>query len=105
MGSFPRIGDPFDSAAQFFHALTHKIKFPYQEGVIRERSPPPDLVDEVLLLINVLSARLKDFAQKSHFREGLFPLFHTDLHTSNMIIDEQYNLVAVIDWEDAFIAP
>lgn len=104
MGSFPRIGDPFDSAAQFFHALTHKIKFPYQEELLRERSPP-DLVDEVLLLINVLSARLKDFAQKCHFREGPFPLFHTDLHSSNMIIDAQYNLVAVINWEDTFNAP
>ena len=100
----PSLGGPFDSAAQFFNALTHKIKYPYRENVIRERTPP-DLVEEVLQSIRSLPARLEEFARKCHFREGPFPLFHTDFYTSNMIIDEQFNLLAVIDWEDAIIAP
>lgn len=104
VGPLPGIGGPFDSAAQFFDALARKIKFPLREESIRERTPP-DLVDEVLRSITALPARLRELAQKYHFLEGPFPLFHTDLYTSNMIIDEQYNLLAVIDWEDALVVP
>lgn len=38
VGPLTGIGGPFDSAAQLFDALAHKIKLPYREEVIRERT-------------------------------------------------------------------
>ncbi|KAK4232135.1 kinase-like domain-containing protein [Podospora fimiseda] len=36
---------------------------------------------------------------------GPFPLCHLDLHFGNMLFDEEYNLVGVIDWSSAQAAP
>ena len=37
--------------------------------------------------------------------EGPFPLAHNDLGVHNMLFDEQWNLLAVIDWTGACIVP
>lgn len=39
------------------------------------------------------------------FQKGPFPLIHTDLYSSNVIIDTDYNILSVIDWENAFVGP
>uniref|UniRef100_A0A0B7K1Q4 Aminoglycoside phosphotransferase domain-containing protein n=1 Tax=Bionectria ochroleuca TaxID=29856 RepID=A0A0B7K1Q4_BIOOC len=75
---------------------TYTATFPYRDELIRERTPL-QVVDEVL--------KFKGLAKHFHFREGPFPLFHTDFCTSNMIIDPQHNVLSVIDWEDAYVAP
>lgn len=36
---------------------------------------------------------------------GPFPLCHLDLHFGNMLFDEEYNLVGIIDWSSAQAAP
>ncbi|KAH7233705.1 kinase-like domain-containing protein [Fusarium tricinctum] len=36
---------------------------------------------------------------------GPFPLCHLDLHYGNMLLDDEYNLKAVIDWSNAQAAP
>jgi len=38
-------------------------------------------------------------------REGPFPLIHTDLYSSNVIVDGECDVLAVIDWEGAFVGP
>src|SRR5690349_7823747 len=77
VGPLPRIGGPFDSAAEFFEAWANQAKYPYHEGMIRERTPP-DVVDEILRSIQNFPSRLKDFSKQFRFREGPYPLFHTD---------------------------
>ena len=37
--------------------------------------------------------------------EGLFPLSHMDLGTQNILIDDEFNFLAIIDWEFAHTAP
>ncbi|KAI1809643.1 hypothetical protein GGS20DRAFT_267213 [Poronia punctata] len=37
--------------------------------------------------------------------EGLFPLNHMDLGTQNILVDKDFNFVAIIDWEFAQTAP
>lgn len=104
VGPLPKIGGPFDTAAEFFHAWAETAKYPYREEIVRETTPP-QFVDELLRSIETFPSRLKEFAHKVHFREGPFPLFHTDFYKSNMIIDDQHNIISVIDWEDAIVAP
>lgn len=104
IGPLPGIGGPFDSAAQFFEAWADKAKFPYHEKQIRERTPP-DMADRVLRSIRTFPSRLREFAQRSRFRGGPFPLFHSDFYKSNIIIDSRHTILSVIDWENAFVVP
>ncbi|EFY84768.1 hypothetical protein J3459_016577 [Metarhizium acridum] len=101
VGPLPGVGGPFDSPAQFLEAWADHLKFPYSEKTIRERTPP-QLVDEILESIRSFPSRLKELAKEYSFRTGPFPLFHTDLYRSNIVLASQYY---VIDWEDSCILP
>ncbi|KAH9212833.1 hypothetical protein DL95DRAFT_463659 [Leptodontidium sp. 2 PMI_412] len=72
--------------------------------MIRERTPP-DVADEILRSIQNFLLRLKDFSKQFRFRKGPYPLFHTDFYNSNIIIDSEHNVLSVIDWENAIVAP
>lgn len=37
--------------------------------------------------------------------KGPFPLCHVDFGHNNIIVDNEYNILAVIDWEHAFASP
>ncbi|KAI0398907.1 kinase-like protein [Xylaria palmicola] len=104
IGPLPGIGGPFESAAHFFEAWADNARFPYSEEFIRERTPK-DLADEVLECIKAFPSRLKQSIPNLRFREGPFPLFHTDFYNSNIIINPQHDILSVIDWEDALVAP
>lgn len=101
VGPLPGIGGPFDSAAQFLEAWADHLKFPYSEETIRERTPP-QFVDEILESIRSFPSRLKELAKEFSFQTGPFPLFHTDLYCSNILLASQYY---VIDWEDSCVLP
>lgn len=36
---------------------------------------------------------------------GPFPLYHTDLHFNNILIDENFNVTGIIDWSDSQTVP
>jgi hypothetical protein len=38
-------------------------------------------------------------------REGPFPIYHPDFRHSNFIIDKDYNILSIIDWENASSVP
>lgn len=103
-GAIPKIGGPFETAAEFFRAWAKQSKFPYDEATIRERTPP-DIVDEILRSINDFPSRQVEFSHNHTFQSGPFPIFHTDLYTSNILVDSEYCIQGVIDWEDAIVAP
>jgi Ser/Thr protein kinase RdoA (MazF antagonist) len=104
VGPIPGIGGPFDSAADFFKAWATHAKFPYKEKTVRERTPA-DLVDDILKSIQNFRLQLVDFAQRHCFQSRPFPIFHTDLYKSNILLDSEYNIQGVIDWENAIVAP
>lgn len=81
-GSIPGLGGPLDIATDFFKAwATHAS------------------VGSFKPLINDLADRL------SIRNEGPFPLCHGDFGHNNMIFDDEWRLLGVIDWESAFAAP
>ncbi|KAF1948118.1 hypothetical protein CC80DRAFT_486569 [Byssothecium circinans] len=104
VGPIPGVGGPFDSAADFFEAWAKGTKFPYSESFIRERTPSA-VVGEILESIKDFPSKLLNFAQHHRFQEGPFPIIHTDLYTSNILVDSDYHIRSVIDWENAIVAP
>lgn len=36
---------------------------------------------------------------------GPFPLFHVDFGHNNIVVDDDYNVLGVIDWEHAYSVP
>jgi hypothetical protein len=104
VGPIPGVGGPFDSAAAFFKAWAKNAKFPYNENTIRKMTPP-ELVDKILISIEDFPSQLTNFSQHHCFRRGPFPVIHPDLYKSNILINSEYSIRGVIDWENAIIAP
>jgi hypothetical protein len=104
VGPIPGIGGPFSSAASFFKAWAREANFPYNENTIRKRTPS-ELVDEILISIKDFPFQLRNFAEHYCFQEGPFPVFHTDLYKSNVLVDSEYQILSIIDWENAIVAP
>ncbi|QPH16400.1 hypothetical protein C2857_001034 [Epichloe festucae Fl1] len=52
----------------------------------------------------VLKAALSHIIIEDRVR-GPFPLCHLDLHSGNMLFDDEYNLSGIIDWSSAQAAP
>jgi hypothetical protein len=104
VGPIPGIGGPFNTAAEYFEAWAKTARFPYNEATIRPRTPA-DVVDEILSAIWSFPSQLQQLAGRFPFREGPFPLIHTDLYCSNIIIDTDYNVLSVIGWKNALVGP
>jgi hypothetical protein len=62
-------------------------------------------VDDILAAISSFPSKVRELSRRFPFRNGPFPLIHTDLYSSNVIIDTDYNVLSVIDWENAFAGP
>lgn len=104
VGPIPRVGGPFNSAREFFEAWACEAAFPYPERYIRGRVPS-QYAEDVLSSIDSFPSRVAELATSMYFREGPFPLYHTDFYSSNIIVDSEYNILSVIDWEGAYAAP
>jgi hypothetical protein len=64
-------------------------------------------VDEVLRSISDFPCALADRADKlstTKYRCS-FPLYHPSLYRSNIIVDEDFRFLAVIDWEGTSTVP
>lgn len=105
VGPIPGIGGPFETASEYLEAWANHVKFPFSEHTIRKRVPP-ELADELVSSIQDFPVQLRALAKQGKFsEEGPFPLYHTDLMHSNIIIDKDYKILAMIDWENAHTVP
>ncbi|KAK4106695.1 hypothetical protein N658DRAFT_503104 [Parathielavia hyrcaniae] len=96
VGPIPGLRGPFNTAAEYFEAWAKTAKFYYKEATVRKRTPA-DLVDEVLAAIWSFPCKVGELGGRFQFRNGPFPLIHTDLYSSNVIIDIDCNVLSVID--------
>jgi hypothetical protein len=104
VGPFPDLGGPFSTAAEYFRAWAHRARFPTPEEQVR-RCLPRGLDEEIGSSIRDFPSRLAAIAGRISLGSGPFPLYHTDFRHSNIIIDADYNILGVIDWEDASTVP
>ncbi|KAG8406703.1 hypothetical protein J3458_021039 [Metarhizium acridum] len=105
IGPFPDIGGPFNTATQFFKAWAENAKFPReQDEILRLMGRGP--AQQVLQAINEFPSQIKEMAsQLSQHNNGPFPLYHGDFLHSNMIVNESFEVMALIDWEGACTLP
>ncbi|KAJ5471545.1 hypothetical protein N7530_008902, partial [Penicillium desertorum] len=100
----PGLGGPFETAQDYFMAWADNAKFPMGETTIRSQLPS-HMADEIILSIQQFPSRLKDAARALPLSKGPFPLHHPDFYHSNVIIDDAYNILSIIDWEGALTVP
>lgn len=104
--SIPGLGGPFETAADYLNAWANSVKFPLVEEKIRAYLPPHIAADEIVTSIQRFPDRIKESLSRIIVRnEGSFPLYHPDFLHSNVIVDEKYNILSVIDWEEAGTVP
>lgn len=104
IGPIPGLGGPFGTAQEYFMAWASNVKFATGETAIRSQVPP-GMADEIILSIQQFPIRFKEAVKKLPMRDGPFPLYHPDFYHSNIIIDDAYNILSIIDWEGAGTVP
>ncbi|KAI5464388.1 hypothetical protein BGZ63DRAFT_451628 [Mariannaea sp. PMI_226] len=102
--AIPGIGGPFSTAADYLEAWVQNAKFPMPEKALRSMLPP-DLADELNSSIQQFPAKLAALVRLIPLKDGPFPLYHPDLFHSNIIIDSDYNVLSIIDWENTCTVP
>lgn len=105
VGPFPDLGGPFETATAFFKAWASRAKFPFSEEYIR-KCMGDGPVEEVLSSITNFPNDVKAIAGSlSAHDDGPFPLYHPDLYQHNIIVDNDYKVLGVIDWQNACTVP
>lgn len=105
IGPIPGIGGPFDTASAFFLAWAASTKFPHSEQKVREDCGPYG--DEIWESTSNFPARLSRLSSliAGLYDSGPFPLVHVDYGHNNIVVDTEYNMLGVIDFENAIAAP
>ncbi|KAF8850550.1 hypothetical protein BDZ45DRAFT_769962 [Acephala macrosclerotiorum] len=103
-GPIPGLGGPFDTATEFFKAWAAKAEFGMSDEQLRAASGlcAAEIIPSVTSFpksINKLAGRL------SVHDHGPFPLCHGDFGHNNVIVDDKYHVLGIIDWETAFAGP
>ncbi|KAL4886415.1 kinase-like domain-containing protein [Aspergillus karnatakaensis] len=108
-GPIPGIGGPFDTATAFFETWAKKVKFQWdRETIIRmmrmQNAPISaeqmvEMIEEFPLQIQAIASRL------SLYDTGPFPLAHVDFFHSNIMVDGNFDVTGIIDWERACTVP
>ncbi|KAL2838630.1 hypothetical protein BJY01DRAFT_257975 [Aspergillus pseudoustus] len=106
VGPLPGLGGPFSTATEFFIASAKHAKFPLTDDQIRRCTEGGGWTEQILDSINAFPSRLRALARRiSRCDNGPFPLYHPDLYQSNVIVDDSYQVLGVIDWEGACSVP
>ncbi|KAF2489589.1 hypothetical protein BU16DRAFT_585838 [Lophium mytilinum] len=99
-------GGPYSTATSFFHAwaAAHRT-YALSETKIRACAPP-EYGDALVESAKNFPAAIQELAPKISARDsGPFPIHHPDLGTWNILVDDNFKLVGIIDWDAAFAAP
>ncbi|GAB7354887.1 hypothetical protein MBLNU459_g5525t1 [Dothideomycetes sp. NU459] len=87
-GPIPGLGGPFDTATEFFQAWSRNIEF------------------DIASSISFFKESIGELASRLSVRDaGPFPLYHGDFGHNNIIVNDHYRVLGVIDWEFAFASP
>lgn len=104
LGPIPGVGGPFDTAAEYFRAWAAKVEFGMSEDQLQKAAGR--FADEILSSASTFRKLLHDNAEwLSAENTGPFPLCHGDFGHNNIVFDDKYRLLGVIDWETAFAGP
>lgn len=103
-GPLPGIGGPFTTATEYFKAWCAQTTFDEPRDRLIQLCGP--YADELIPSIDSFPAKLAMVASRlSKFDKGPFPLVHGDFGHNNIVVNDDYQILGVIDWEEAYTAP
>ena len=103
-GPIPGLGGPFKTATEFFQAWATKARFGITDEQLQAASGP--YADEIIPSVSSFTQSISDLAGRlSILDHGPFPICHGDFGHNNIIVDDSYHILGVIDWETAFAGP
>ncbi|TDZ15457.1 hypothetical protein Cob_v011643 [Colletotrichum orbiculare MAFF 240422] len=103
-GPIPGLGGPFNTATEFFKAWAAKTTFGMTDEHLRTASG--QYADDIIPSVSSFPKSIGDLAPKLSARDhGPFPLCHGDFGHNNIIVDDEYRVLGLIDWEASFSAP
>lgn len=110
VGPFPDLGGPFETSSSFFQAWAQHARFPTRSlELLRQMSDgnQKQLAHEISDAIAQFPTRLATMAKagQMNLKVGPFPVCHTDLMHSNIVVDEGCQVLGIIDWEGACTLP
>lgn len=98
------IGGPFHTAGEYFHAWALNAKFGMDLNRLQAACGP--LANEIIPSVNGFKDAIQGLAESfSIANNGPFPLCHGDFGHNNIVVNDQYQVLGVFDWETAFAAP
>lgn len=104
VGPLPGLGGPFISATEYFEAWAKSAR--YVDSMDRVKQIWGEGYEEIIAQIAALPLRVGELASKIAARDrGPFPLFHVDFGHNNIVVDDDYSVLGVIDWEHACSVP
>jgi Phosphotransferase enzyme family len=88
IGPLPNgLGGPYSTAAEYYRAWAAQN--------MSKRGATSDFVSQIYEVASLISKH----------NDGPFRLVHPDFGHNNIIVDDDFNILGVIDWEKAFVAP
>lgn len=104
VGPLPKLGGPFATATEYLKAWAKHAPFYGGTDGLKESCGPYG--DEILQGVLAFPQKISELAGKIALRDnGPFPLIHPDFFHSNIIVDDNWKPLGVIDWEYAQSAP
>lgn len=104
IGPLPRIGGPFKTASEYFKAWAAKAKFPYSIDHIKRVCGEHG--DDIAASIADFPSKVVDLSDKISAPDlGQYILSHRDYGHNNIVVNDDYDILGVIDWEDACVVP
>ena len=94
-------GEAFKSPRQYMHALLEQSLRHLEENPMASESY--EEASEDYRALRVLQTNSTRYTSASD--EDRFLLFNDDMRFGNMIVDDDYNILAIIDWEFCYAAP
>lgn len=107
IGPIPLLGGPFDSASDFLRAWGSTMRFTWSRSRLMEIYGD-ELGSRIAQNIEDFPRKIRELANNLTLSENdhsPFPLWHPDFGHNNIIVNDNYELLSVIDWEGAITAP
>lgn len=103
-GPIPGLGGPFATTTEFFQRWCAKATFRLTSDRLQQSCGP--YAAELIPSIESFPRKLAMVASRiSKPDKGPFPLIHGDFGHNNVVVNNDYQIIGVIDWEKAFAAP
>ncbi|KJK63959.1 Phosphotransferase enzyme family protein [Aspergillus parasiticus SU-1] len=95
-GPIPGLSGPFNTAADFFRAWSTKVDFGLSHDQLEDAAG--SFADELSFSGSAFKTLMNDMADRlSICNEGPFPVCHGDFGHSNIVFDDNYRSLGVID--------